>query len=157
VAAASRNASVARPGAGKREPIMRIVFRVLAILWASPYTLLGLGVGAVGICTGGRARVRGRVVEFSGGAVKWLIQRFPGGQFRAITFGHTILGRTDAALDLSREHEMVHVRQYERWGLFMGPAYLTCSLFLRLTGRSAYRDNPFEKQAYGEADGERKC
>jgi hypothetical protein len=30
----------------------------------------------------------------------------------------------------------------------MGPAYLGCSLVLRLTGRRAYRDNPFERQAY---------
>ena len=37
-----------------------------------------------------------------------------------MTLGHTILGQTDAALDISREHELVHVRQYERWGLFMG-------------------------------------
>ena len=28
--------------------------RLLAILWALPYTLLGLLLGAVGLCTGGR-------------------------------------------------------------------------------------------------------
>jgi len=46
------------------------------MLWASPYTVLGLLLGTVGLSTGGRARIRGRVVEFYGGGVKWLLQRF---------------------------------------------------------------------------------
>ena len=48
----------------------------------------------------------------------------------ALTLGHTILGQTDAALDIRRQHERVHVRQFERWGPLMGPAYLGCSLVL---------------------------
>ena len=68
----------------------------------------------------------------------------------ALTLGHTVLGQTDAALDISRDHEMVHVRQFERWGPLMGPAYLGCSLALWLMGRRPYHDNPFERQAYEE-------
>jgi hypothetical protein len=64
-----------------------------------------------------------------------------------MTLGHTILGRTDAALDIARAHELVHVRQFERWGPLMGPAYLLCSLVLWLARRDPYRDNPFERQA----------
>lgn len=132
-----------------------MLLRLLAILWASPYTLLGLVVGSAGLCTGGRARIRGRVIEFYGGGVKWLLQRFPDGQFTlALTLGHTILGQTDAALDISRDHEMVHVRQYERWGPLMGPAYLGCSLALWLMRRRPYHDNPFERQAYADGGGE---
>ncbi len=128
--------------------------RLLGIIWASPYTVVGLLIGAVGLCTGGRARIRGKVIEFYGGGVKWLIARLPSGQFTiAMTLGHTILGQTDAALDISRAHELVHVRQYERWGPFMGPAYLTCSRVLWLMGRRPYRDNPFERQAYEETGG----
>jgi hypothetical protein len=79
------------------------------------------------------------VVEFYGGGVKWFVQRLPGGQFTlALTLGHTILGQTDAALNISRNHEMVHVRQYERWGPLMGPAYLGCSLVLWLMRRKPY-------------------
>jgi Flp pilus assembly protein TadD len=127
--------------------------RLLAIVWASPYTLLGLFLGGIGLCTGGRARVRGGVVEFYGGGVKWLLQRFPTGQFPlACTMGHTILGQTDASLDIARDHEMVHVRQFERWGPLMGPAYLGCCLVLWLMRRRPYRDNPFEREAYGESD-----
>jgi hypothetical protein len=47
------------------------LLRLLAMLWASPYTFLGLGLGMIGICTGGRARIRGHVIEFYGGGVKW--------------------------------------------------------------------------------------
>ena len=36
--------------------------------------------------------------------------------------------QTDAALDISRDHEMVHVRQFERWGPLMGLAHLWVSL-----------------------------
>ena len=112
---------------------------------------MGLLLGGIGLCTGGRAQVRGRVLEFCGGGVKWLLQQFFWGEGAiALTLGHTVLGQTDAALDIAREHELVHVRQYERWGPFMGPAYLGCSLVLWLTGRRAYRDNPFERQAYEE-------
>jgi hypothetical protein len=131
-----------------------MLLRLLGTIWASPYTVVGLLIGAVGLCTGGRARIRGKVIEFYGGGVKWLIAHLPSGQFTiAMTLGHTILGQTDAGLDISRAHEMVHVRQYERWGPFMGPAYLTCSLVLWLICRRPYRDNPFERQAYEEAGG----
>jgi hypothetical protein len=132
------------------DPTIAIIpLRLLAVLWASPYTLLGLLLGGLGLATGGRARIRGPVIEFYGGGVKWLLQRF---FFRkgamALTLGHTVLGQTDASLDSARAHEMVHVRQFERWGLLMGPAYLSCSLVLWLLRRRPYHDNPFERQAY---------
>ena len=53
-------------------------------------------------------------------------------------------------LDIAREHEMVHVRQYERWGPLFGPAYLLSSFALWITGRRPYLDNPFEKEASRE-------
>jgi hypothetical protein len=134
---------------------IRLPLRLLALVWALPYTLLGLLLGVVGLCTGGRVRIRGRVIEFYGGGVKWLLQQFFFGEGAiALTLGHTILGQTDAALDISHDHEMVHVRQYERWGPLMGPAYLGCSLVLWLTRRKAYHDNPFERQAYEKGGGE---
>ncbi len=68
----------------------------------------------------------------------------------AITLGHCVLGQSEAALDVTRIHERVHVRQYQWWGPFFIPAYLLCSLILKFQGRDAYRDNPFEVQAYRE-------
>ena len=51
----------------------------------------------------------------------------------------------------TRAHERVHVRQCERWGPLFVPAYLGVSLWLMARGRDAYRDNPFEVEAYAEA------
>jgi len=129
--------------------LFRRVWQLLLMIWASPYTLIGLIVGGLGLCTGGHARVRGKIIEFYGGAVSWLIKRLPAGQFTlALTLGHTVLGQTDAALDIARNHELVHVRQFERWGPLMGPAYLLCSLWMWCCGKRPYRDNPFEREAY---------
>lgn len=123
---------------------------ILRLLWASPATLLGLFIGAVGLLTGGRARRVGRTIEFNGGFVAWLLDHLPV-QALALTLGHVILGRSAASLDACRQHELVHVRQSERWGPLFIPAYLLCSLVLLVRGRDFYRDNPFEKAAYREA------
>ena len=90
-------------------------------------------------------------MEFWGGGVGWILRYGRrGGIASAITFGHTILGRDVAALEACRDHEHVHVRQYERWGPFFLPAYLLCSLVLWISRRDAYRENPFERQAFDE-------
>jgi len=123
--------------------------RLLGMLWASPYSVIGISIGLLGLCTGGRARVIGNTLEFHGGAVRWFVARLPGTfEAEAITFGHTILGRTSSGLDRLRTHEHVHVRQYERWGVLFGPAYLLCSAWLWWRGRDPYRENPFEVEAY---------
>ena len=122
----------------------------LLVLWASPWTLFGLLLGGLGLLSGGKAQRVGRVIEFHGGIPAWLLKRAPiVGGAAAITFGHTVLARTLDDLDHSREHELVHVRQYERWGIFFVPAYLACSAWLLVRGKNAYWDNPFEKEAYG--------
>ena len=69
-----------------------------------------------------------------------------------MTLGHTVLGRTAWDLDLCRDHEMIHVRQYERWGPAFLPAYLGCSAYLWIRGRNFYHDNPFEREAYDHDD-----
>lgn len=135
-------------------PIPYCLF-ILRVLWASPYTLAGLLIGGIGLCFGGSVRVRGQAIEFYGGGIKWFICRLPHGQFTlAMTLGHCILGQTDASLDISRKHEAVHVAQYERWGPFMLPAYFLSSVYMWLTGRRFYRDNPFEREAYDVDGGE---
>ena len=53
-----------------------------------------------------------------------------------------------AALDRSRAHERVHVRQCERWGPLFIPAYLLASAVLWCQGRDFYEENPFEREAY---------
>jgi len=119
-------------------------------LWTAPWTSVGLLVGLVGLITGGGVQRCGRVVEFYGGAVAWLLGRLPIRPM-GLTLGHVILGLSPVALDVVRRHEMVHVAQYERWGPLFVPAYLGCSLVLWIQRKDAYRDNPFEREAFEEA------
>ncbi|HEX2057207.1 MAG TPA: hypothetical protein VHI71_02460 [Actinomycetota bacterium] len=72
-----------------------------------------------------------------------------GWRYRAIAFGHVVLCVDEADDDLLA-HELVHVRQYERWGILLWPAYAAASLSAKLRGGRAYRDNHFERQARGE-------
>ena len=125
---------------------------LLAVGWAAPYTVFGMVVGILGVCTGGRMQWKGRALEFYGGAVTPFLDYCCGRWVSAITFGHTILGRDARLLDACREHEWVHVRQYQRWGPFMGPAYLLCSAVQWCRGKHAYLDNPFEREAYAKCD-----
>lgn len=119
----------------------RLASRITAYAWTSPNTLLGLLAGLTLLPFGGKLRIVRGVIEFSAGVP-------PGFRFEAITFGHVILGVTQTALDAAREHEHVHVRQYEAWGPFFLFAYVASSLWQLLRGRRMYRDNFFEKQAY---------
>lgn len=140
-----------RVGARERSgpAAVRVFITLLRYVWAGPYSLVGLGLGCVGLLTGGRARVRGSVLEFHGGFVRWFVAHLPtGAATLALTLGHVILGQTPSALDAAHAHELVHVRQFERWGPFMGVAYLGTSLILWLVRRDPYRDNPFEREAY---------
>ena len=126
------------------------LIRALAVMWASPDTLLGVLIGVVGLFTRGRV-YRRWPLEFSDGGVAWFLRQLPNGDsVMPMTPGHVVIGKNKDALDLARDHEVVHVRQYERWGPLFGPAYLGWSFILRLRGDDAYRDNPFEKEAYGD-------
>lgn len=129
-----------------------VLVKTLRMVWASPNSLIGLVVGGTGLLFGGRVQVRRGCLEFYGGLVGWLLRRTPlGPGVAAMTLGHTILGQTPHGLEVARDHEHVHVRQYERWGPLFLPAYLGCSLWLWSRGSDPYRDNPFEKEAYGLA------
>jgi hypothetical protein len=74
-----------------------------------------------------------------------------GWRYRAITFGHVILC-VDQADEQLLAHELVHVRQYERWGPFFIPAYVVASVGAKARGRRAYADNPFEIAARSSED-----
>src|SRR5260221_597839 len=92
--------------------------RVIAYIWVAPVTAGAIGLVLLGIATGGRARIVLGVIEVHGGLVGWYLRRgMPWfGPAAAMTLGHVILGRDADCLATSREHEHVHVRQYERWG-----------------------------------------
>jgi hypothetical protein len=128
---------------------MRIFCKALLVLWACPYSLLGIFVGCLGMLFGGKGRYRDGALEFYGGLTGWCVRHLPTGQRTAgITLGHVILGQTGEGLEQVGVHERVHVRQFERWGPVMGPAYLLASAWMWCVGRDPYRDNPFEVEAY---------
>jgi hypothetical protein len=119
-------------------------------LWAFPATAVGLVFVVLAWLSGGRARLVDGVIEVEGG----LVRRFMlGGMLgftaaSARTLGHVILGMDQANLDSSRIHERTHVRQYERWGMLLLPAYLASSWSAWRRGLDPYYDNCFEREAF---------
>ena len=61
-----------------------------------------------------------------------------------MAMGHVIIARNQECLDRSWTHEVFHVRQFERWGIFLLPAYWMVSFLLWCRGYDPYLDNPFE-------------
>jgi hypothetical protein len=125
--------------------------KVLAIVWAAPYTILGIVIGTIGVASGGQVRLEDGVLEYHGRFIRWALDQLPLPGAQAMTLGHSVIARHQEALEVSRAHERVHVRQFERWGPFMGPAYLGCSAAQWMRGKDAYRDNPFEREAFAKS------
>ena len=127
--------------------------RLLRYLWAAPTTAVGLIFVLLALLSGGRAQVVDGVIEAYGGLCRFVLRRCTllRGGASALTLGHVVLGRDRTCLELTRAHERVHVRQVERWGPLFLPAYAIASLAAWWRGGSAYRDNRFEREAYGDA------
>ena len=126
--------------------------RVLVYLWALPTTSVGLLFVPLALLSrSGGARVVDGVLEVHGGGVAFFLRRCTllRGGASAMTLGHVVLGRDEQLLELTRDHERVHVRQCERWGPLFIPAYLLASVLVKLRGGRPYEDNPFEREAYG--------
>lgn len=112
---------------------------ILRYIWAFPVTAIGLVLALVVQASAGSVRLRDGIVEASGGWARRLVR---GGA--AMTLGHVILARDAECMARSRVHELFHVRQYERWGPLLLPAYWLLSAWLRWRGYESYLDNPFE-------------
>ena len=123
-------------------------------LWAGPTTLVGL-VLAFALLRRGRVAVIDGVVEAHGPlldrALAWCTPLARGAD--AITLGHVVLGRDARALEMTRAHERVHVRQYEAWGPLFIPAYLFAGMSALIRGGHPYFDNSFEQEANGQESG----
>lgn len=127
---------------------MEWMIRAVRYLWALPATAIGLSVGLPAWLTGGRLAVTGGVLEITSGRFARLLLLEPlGCAYTAITLGHVIVSLSGEALDCCRDHERVHVRQYERWGMLFFPLYFASSLYEWLRGGQPYWDNHFERQA----------
>jgi hypothetical protein len=104
----------------------------------------------LGVVSGGRARIVAGVIEVHGGIVSFVLRRCTlldcGAS--ALTLGHVVLGYDALALEATRAHERVHVRQVERWGPLFIPAYAFASIIAWARGGDPYLDNAFEREAY---------
>lgn len=117
--------------------------RALRLLWASPVSLVGLLLAPFFRSR----RVTNGVLLCEGAS--W--PRRLGWRYSAITLGHVVLSLGDISDEMMR-HELVHVRQYERWGVFLLPAYLIASVAAMSRGGHYYRDNRFEVAARSPED-----
>jgi hypothetical protein len=124
------------------------VWRFVRYAWAAPNSVVGLALAALAL-RAGRVEVVDGCVEAHGPLLSWLLTHLsvlPRG-IAAITLGHVVLARDAQAMVATRQHERVHVRQYERWGPLFVPAYCAASLWAVARGRHPYRDNRFESDA----------
>jgi len=128
----------------------QLFMRLLLYVWASPGSVIGLIAAILSWCTGGSCRIHTGVLEVSGGFARWVLRNLvlPKGGASAMTLGHVVIAVSRDALNSTRSHERVHVRQYERWGPMFIPAYLACSIWCAIRGRDVYFENPFEKEAF---------
>ncbi|MFO0912962.1 MAG: hypothetical protein U0795_08390 [Pirellulales bacterium] len=119
--------------------------RLVGYAWALPVTLIGMGVAVIAAGTGGGLRLRSGIIEAWGGLPGRFLR---GGRLHsggaAATLGHVIIARDTACLERSRQHELAHVRQYERWGVFLLPVYWLVAAWLRMRGYDPYLDHPLE-------------
>ena len=116
-----------------------------------PGDVVGLAlIGLTGTPWRGRCSIVHGVLEAHGPILRWGLRHLTlvAGGVSAITFGHVVLGADAIALEHTREHERVHVRQYERWGPLFIPAYLLASVWALVRGRDPYLDNHFEVEAF---------
>jgi len=130
--------------------------RLVIYLWTLPTTCLGLVLLPLALVSGAGCQVVAGVLEIHGGAAAWILRNctpIKGGA-RALTLGHVVFGVDRAALETTRAHERIHVRQAERWGPLFVPAYLLASFWIKLRGRDPYRENPFEREACERANGD---
>jgi hypothetical protein len=129
----------------------RRVLRPLAYLWAAPNTALGLAFLLPVLLSGGRARLERGALELHGGFARFFLRHCLFVKASALCLGHVIVGQDRDCLDHSRDHEHVHVGQYERWGPFMLPVYFLSSYLAWRRGGHFYFDNRFEREAYDRA------
>jgi hypothetical protein len=137
-----------QPGEMPRRSIHRGL-RPLRTLWALPLTLPGLLVYGLVLMTGGQRHRCSGALAISGGISSWWMRRGPWRKrnLLAITIGHVIITRDAAGFHRTLAHELEHVRQGERWGIFFPPAYIVASLAAMAKGGHYYDDNCFETAA----------
>ena len=125
-----------------------VLARLPRYLWAAPCSIAGLAIGTYAILSGAEAGIRDGTLQICGGRLAHHISRLPTRlRILAFTHGHVIYAIDREAMDANREHELVHVRQYERWGPLFPVLYVGSSLAQKWKGLDPYFMNWFEREA----------
>ena len=114
-------------------------------VWALPVSLVGILLLLFVLLSGGAVVIASGVIEAEGALVSFLLTRL---HIDAIAIGHVVFGQNRDSLARCRDHELVHVRQCERWGPLFPILYLLSSATALLRGLDPYRDNRFEQEAF---------
>jgi len=120
---------------------------LLGIVWAAPLTLFGVVLALPILALRGQAQlVRGPTVALMvrGPFADQLLGRHPFGAMAAMALGHVVIAGHHGLSMRVLTHELAHVRQAARWGIFFPLAYLAASGWAALRGRDAYWHNWFE-------------
>ena len=132
--------------------MLKRLLKLLKLVWALPVTVFGLLV--LLLAAPSRPKVAwlrmgstSALCAWGGWLDVWL-QRHPLGSMYAATFGHVVLARDLKKMCYCGAHEYEHVRQTERWGVFLPLVYVLNGVWQVLHGRRFYRDNVFEVAAY---------
>lgn len=114
-------------------------------IWTSPASAVGLCTALLAGAVGAKVKRVSGVLEVSlAPRSAMLCKAVACIPFAAITLGHVVIACSAQEQALHREHERVHVAQYELWGPLFLLAYPLESLFQWVRGRRAYLDNRFE-------------
>jgi hypothetical protein len=133
---------------------LRTGWRAALWLWALPLTLLGLPLWLMmrifrqnsALAQLNSAQPAPVFIAY-GEPAAWLLKHHPYGEMDAMAIGCCVFARDAQALQRTLDHELVHVAQAMRWGVFFPLAYVLCSAWAAAHGRCAYADNYFERQA----------
>lgn len=123
---------------------------LFGVAWASPLTAFGLLLALpVLVFRGHMHVVRGHTfaVLVRGRVADAMLSRHPFGAMNAMALGHVIIATHEGLSSRVLTHELVHVRQASRWGIFFPFAYLASSAWAAIRGKDAYWHNRFEVAA----------
>ncbi|MDA8106619.1 MAG: hypothetical protein M0Z71_14735 [Nitrospiraceae bacterium] len=129
----------------KKVSFIRTVGSCIRYCWALPVSCIGIVLLPFVILSGGTVVIAAGVIEAEGAIASFLLSRL---HIDAIAIGHVVFGRNRDSLIRCRNHERVHVRQYERWGPLFPFLYLLSSAAALVRGLDPYRDNRFEREAF---------